>query len=205
MDGRRVATAGGERVALAARHRSRRRALAVFFFAALALGACSGGGSSVTEKTTLTQPLSAHPEPPGPQPSLSARMVCESEARQAIAGALGLHETKVTTPSWHDHVYVCTYVYPRGSITLSVKEFPDLASTGSYYDALLTKLGRALPLFGLGQGGFLATNGDAVVRKDYKVLLVDVQAFPDDEVATMNRSDVAEAITTAIMGCWSGA
>lgn len=179
--------------------------IARLVLAALVLGACGSGSSSGNETIPSTQPLSVHPEAAGPQPSQSARMVCTSEARQDIAAALGVQATRVTMPTWHDHVYACTYVYPRGAITLSVKELPDLAATARYYDALLARFGRSLPLFGLGQGGFLAMNGNAVVRKDFKVLLVDVQSFPDNEAPTMRRIDVAQSITTTIMGCWTGA
>ena len=43
------------------------------------------------------------------------------------------------------------------------------------------------------------------MRKDYKVLLVDVAGIPADFVPSMTRSDVALNIGVAIMGCWTGA
>jgi hypothetical protein len=42
-------------------------------------------------------------------------MVCEPQARNAIASSLGTKETRVTTPTWSNHVYSCSYVYPKGS------------------------------------------------------------------------------------------
>ena len=132
-------------------------------------------------------------------------MVCAKEARVEIAASLGLHETRVTEPTWNDHVYSCTYVYPKGSITLSVKELVSAQATTDYFNSLAGKLGRASPLIGLGQGGFIANNGDAIVRKDYKVLHVDVHAIPEQFLPVMRRSDVAQNITVVIMGCWPGA
>jgi hypothetical protein len=174
--------------------------------AAVIVASCGGGSSSPSRSdTSLTQPLSAHLEKAGPTPSQSAKMVCTKEARAEIAASLGIHETRITTPTWVDHLYSCTYEYPHGTITLSVKELVSAQATTAYFDRLARTLGRAQPLLGLGQGGFLSTNGDAVVRKDYKVLLVDVHAIHDDFVPLMRRSDVAQNITTAIMGCWTGA
>ena len=52
-------------------------------------------------------------------------------------------------------------------------------------------------LFGLGQGAFVAKNDDVVVRKDYKVLLVDVKNVPKGAsafVPAMVRPDVATNI-----------
>ena len=43
------------------------------------------------------------------------------------------------------------------------------------------------------------------MRKDYKVLLVDVTKIPADFAPAMTRSDVALNIGVAIMGCWTGA
>jgi hypothetical protein len=60
-------------------------------------------------------------------------------------------------------------------------------------------------LIGLGQGGFIARNGDAVVRKDYKVLLVDVHGLPAKFLPLLRRSDVSQSVAEVILGCWTGA
>jgi hypothetical protein len=132
-------------------------------------------------------------------------MVCAKEARVEIAASLNIQATGVTAPTWMDHRYSCTYVYPKGRVTLSVKELVSPQTTTDYFNSLARKLGQAAPLKDLGQGGFIATNGDAVVRKDYKVLLVDVHAIPEQFLPVMRRSDVAQNIAVVIMGCWSGA
>jgi len=43
------------------------------------------------------------------------------------------------------------------------------------------------------------------VRKDYKVLLVDVTHIPEHLVPAMRRSDVGINIGAVIMSCWTGA
>ena len=67
------------------------------------------------------------------------------------------------------------------------------------------KYGTTQKLIGLGQGAWILKNNDVVVRKDYKVLLVDVQGIPPTFAPAMTRSDVATNIGVAIMGCWTGA
>ena len=153
----------------------------------------------------MTQPLSAHLEKAGPDPSISAQMVCAAEARKEIAAVLEAQATRVTRPTWNDHLYSCTYQYPKGSFTLSVKELVSEQTTTDYFDSLERKYGRAENLNSLGQGAFIARNGDAVVRKDYKVLLVDVHAIGSMFQPLLRPSDVAQSVATVILGCWTGA
>ena len=56
---------------------------------------------------------------------------------------------------------------------LSVKELSSWAQTKAYFRSLGTQMGQVRTLKGLGQGAFQTTNGSMVVRKDWKVLLVD--------------------------------
>ncbi|MGO9877462.1 MAG: hypothetical protein ACLPVY_27110 [Acidimicrobiia bacterium] len=188
----------------------RRSIVPLTLAAVLALGACSGGGSGKAETTTpatgVQQLSSSRWEVAKPTPSTSAQMVCQKEAREEIASSLGVTETRVTTPTWDvaDHVYSCTYVYPRGTITLSIKEMSNEAETTAYFDSIEQQYGTTQPLIGLGQGAEILNNNDVVVRKDYKVLLVDVQNIPANFVPLMGRSDVATNIAFVIMACWSG-
>ena len=174
----------------------------------VALSAC-GGGSSSSSPTTSTaragERASVTYVPAGANPSVSAKMVCKKEVRGEIAAVLNVHEKRVTTPTWANHIYSCTYVYPSGSIVLSVKELVSAETTTAYFNRLEKKLGRAETLNGLAQGAFVAKNNDVVVRKDYKVLLVDVHSIPATFLPGMSRSDVATNIAAAIMGCWTGA
>jgi hypothetical protein len=183
-----------------------RAAAGLALLLALAAAACGGSASSGSgSASSVTQPLSETLERAGPTPSESARMVCAPEARTEIAAALGRRETRVTTPTWVDHVYSCTYVYPNGKVTLSVKELSSLGETEAYFDRLEQTHGKVQSLYDLGQGGFITPGGDAVVRKDYKVMLVDVHDIPSNFVPAMRRSDVAQNIAVTLMACWTGA
>ena len=133
-------------------------------------------------------------------------MVCQKEARADIASSLGVTATRITTPTWDrgQHLYSCTYVYPNGKITLSVKEMSSATETTAYYNTIVKKYGSVEPLIGLGQGAWVLKNNDVVVRKDYKVLLVNVEGIPKQFQPLMKSSDAAINIAAAIMGCWSG-
>ena len=172
------------------------------------LGACgssskpAGGESTTTGASTVTY------EPAGVNPSVSAKMVCEPEVSVDLSETLGVKATRITKPTWNDHRYSCTYVYPKGSFVLTVKELVDEKSTTAFFNAQRKKLGIKDELYGLGQGAFVANNDDLVVRKDYKVLVVDVQKLPKGTgafVPAMSRSDIATNISSVIMSCWVGA
>jgi hypothetical protein len=91
---------------------------------ALLVAACSSGAGKQSTPTSGArhgrQALATN-VPAGVNPSVLTAMVCGKEVRDQIAASLnGLHETRVTTPTWSDHIYSCTYVYPKGSFKLSV-------------------------------------------------------------------------------------
>jgi len=189
----------------------RRHVLVAWSVAAVVVfGACGGSSktSTPTPGTQQAQPAAATSvtyAPAGPNPSISAKMVCQAEAQTEIASALSVKTTRVTTPTWVNHLYSCTYVYPNGSIVLSVKELSTAGETTAYYNSLATKYGKRQNINGLAQGAFIALNDDVVVRKDYKVLLVNVAGIPANFVPASTRTDVAENIAATIMSCWSGA
>jgi hypothetical protein len=112
----------------------------------------------------------------------------------------------VGTPTWVDDVYACEYVYPTGTITLSVKELTNEAATTAAYTSFATKLGRRPDVVTFGQGAFITTNGSVIVRKDFKVLDVDVSKIPEQFGSPpQDRSNVALSIAATVMSCWTGA
>jgi hypothetical protein len=163
--------------------------------------ACGSEGSGGTGGTA------AHATPAaGPDPSVSARMVCEDEAEEDITTLIGVAPVRIDTPTWVDHLYSCRYVYANGSFVLSVKELGDEPAAAAYYDGLGASLGHAKDLQGLGQGAFATTNGSVVVRKDTKVLLVDISPLPPElGRPPATPPDAARLVATAILGCWTGA
>ena len=178
----------------------------------VALGALAVLASTVAAGCSATTPGATHTTttvhvalPAGPDPSTSARMVCAPEAQRELASALGVAPVAPIAPAWADHVYSCRYVYADGVIALSVKELVDRAQTTAYYRALSARLGDTGALSGLGQGAFATTNGSAVVRKDYKVLLVDTSGLPAQfGVPPTSSADIAVTVADVIMGCWNG-
>jgi len=175
--------------------------------ALLALSACGSSGSGAQGPTSTTNPFeNASWERAQPTPSISAKMVCSKEARDDIAATLLMKAKQVTKPTWvrKDHLYSCAYVYPTGKIVLSVKELSNGTQTTKYFESIKRKYGTVDNLNGVGQGAWVLKNGDVVVRKDYKVLLVDVAGIPANFAPAMRRSDVAVSISSVIMGCWTG-
>ncbi len=131
-------------------------------------------------------------------------MVCAPEAQHEIADALGVTAV-VETPTWSDHQYACRYTYQNGSFTLSVKELSSWKETYSYFRGIGASLGDVNTLANLGQAGFQTQNGSVAVRKDWKVLLVDVSGLPAQFGQPPTPSgNIAVTVADVILGCWSG-
>ena len=161
------------------------------------LAAGCGGGSAVS-------PTTKAPLPAGATPSTIATMICTDKAAQELDSALGVKAT-VSTPTWIDHLYSCRYGYPTGAMVLSVKELSSWGQTKSYFQQLARSMGRGRTIQNLGQGAFQTANGSMVVRKDWKVLLVDSAGLPGQFGQPPTSSgDVAVTVADVILGCWSG-
>jgi hypothetical protein len=144
------------------------------------------------------------------KPSVSAKMICESEAENEIyQQATGVKTTNSPKGVWDEktHVYSCDYVYPHGAVMkLTVKEMSSPDETTAYYNQLAQQLGKVKDQYSIGQGAFTTKNGSLVVRKDYKVLLVDVSKLPASfGVPPDTREHVAQNVGGSIMSCWTGA
>jgi hypothetical protein len=186
-------------------HRRLAPLLAIFvgLLVASCIAACgsTGGATPGTSSTRTTRA----PLPAGRLPSAISKMVCSTKAQGEIAQALG-ETAQIETPTWVDHLYACRLVYgPSATLELSVKELSSWSQTYAYYGTLRSQLGNAGSLNGLGQGAFQATSGDVVVRKDWKVLLVNIAELPPQfgQPATPS-SDVAVTVADVILGCWAG-
>jgi hypothetical protein len=172
------------------------RFLVIVTVGLVSLGACSSGGGPAAPVASSSY---------ADQPSVSAKQVCSAEAEGDIQTAIGIPVTKPLDPTWTDHVYSCHYVYPTGTLLLSVKELPDAAATTAYFSSLQRRFGASSGAAGLGEGAFVGRDGSTVVRKDFKVLSIDVSGLP----ATLgrpaiDRTEVAYRVAVVIMGCWTG-
>jgi len=168
---------------------------------------CAGGSAAPASTATgngVSTATTAVPLPAGRYPSAISKMVCADEAQKDIASALG-ETASVSDPTWIDHLYSCRYGYPTGSMELSVKELSSWAETAAYYQLLVHQLGKSRDLENLGQGAFQTTDGSVVVRKDWKVLLVDIAGLPPQfGVPPTSSGAVAVTVADIILGCWAG-
>jgi hypothetical protein len=138
-------------------------------------------------------------------PSASAKMICARHTQTELAAVLGARTTQPVVPTWTDHIYSCRYTYNNAVMVLSVKELSSKTETDAYFTSLAHRLGQTERLT-LGQGGFTTKNRSVVVRKDYKVLLVDISALPARfGVSPGGRGDIAINVAATIMACWTGA
>jgi hypothetical protein len=144
------------------------------------------------------------PQPTGKSPSAIARMVCTEKTAGEIAQVVAA-KASVTAPTWADHLYSCGYHYSEGTMVLSVKELSSWTQTYAYFDKLAETLHKTAPVQGLGQGAFVAGDGSVVVRKDWKILLVDISGLHGMVGSPPNsRNTVALDAAAVILGCWSG-
>ena len=144
------------------------------------------------------------PLPAGRLPSKISKQVCADEAQKDIAEVLGV-KAVVQTPTWVAHLYSCRYQYPNGSFVLSVKELSSWSETKGYFASLGHQMGDVGKLGNLGQGAFTTGDGSVVVRKDWKVLLVDISGLPPQfGVPATSKGDIADTVADVILGCWAG-
>jgi hypothetical protein len=178
----------------------------VVFACLLSMTSCGGSkpatppGRSQTATVPVAQPARA-------APSATAKMICAHETQTELAAVLGVHTTQPVVPTWADHIYSCRYTYHNGFMVLSVKELASLAQTDGYFTSLAHRLGQAQRPQAIDRGSFFTTNNrSVVVRKDYKVLLVNISGLPAQFGAPpYTRADTAIKVAATIMDCWTGA
>lgn len=121
-----------------------------------------------------------------------------------MAETLGI-KAAVSKPTWVNHSYSCRYQYPDGSFALSVKELSSWSQTYRHYDTLARQLGKVKSIRNLGQGAYQTDNGSVIVRKDWKILTVNITSLPAQfGVPPTSRSDVAVTVADVILACWAG-
>lgn len=161
-------------------------------------------GSVDPSATSGATQIATRPLPAGRTPSEISKMVCAREAQKDIAETLGVR-AKVSKPTWVRQAYSCRYQYPTGAFTLTVKELSSWSQTYAYDATLARRLGKAKSIRNLGQGAYQTTDGWVIVRKDWKILTVDIAALPAQfGVPPTSRSDVAVTVADLILACWAG-
>jgi hypothetical protein len=178
----------------------------VVFVCMLSMTSC--GGSKPATPAGTSPGASAHAaQPVRAAPSAAAKMICARETQAELAAVLGVHTTQPVVPAWTDHLYSCRYTYHNAFMVLSVKELSSRAATDRYFTSLAHRLGQTGRPQVIDRGAFFTTrNSSVVVRKDYKVLLVNIAGLPDRFGAPpYTRSDIAIKVAATIMDCWTGA
>lgn len=79
------------------------------------------------------------------------------------------------SPTYASGVYSWQYRYATGVMVLSVSEFRNAADTTQFFDQAKAARGTRRTIQGLGADAFQTNDGSVVVRKDFKVLDVDVR------------------------------
>jgi len=131
-------------------------------------------------------------------------MVCQPKAQEEIDEALGV-TSSIDSPRWLNHLYSCHYIFPEGAFLLSVKELSNWSQTLGYFHGLGANLGSSHRIYNLGQGAFQTNSGTVVVRKDWKVLAVDVSSLPPQfGNPSTPKVNVALTVANVILGCWHG-
>ena len=93
-----------------------------------------------------------------------------------------------------------------GTYELAAFDVADIAATTAFYTTVQNSLPSHTAILVLGQNGFVGPDGSTFVRKDFKVLWVDISGLPA-KIGTpaVTRADAAYRVAVVIMGCWTGA
>jgi hypothetical protein len=138
------------------------------------------------------------------KPSATALMVCGNDIRGKVQQVLGLAAPPVTTDSFGDGRYSCSYRLPPGSLVLSVQQSKSPAAARGYFAGERVRLrGDGLP--GLGEAAFGTGAGTVVVVKDNETLTVDATGMPAVFGSQQQkRTDLAYELASDVLGCWTG-
>ena len=135
--------------------------------------------------------------------SAAAQLICSDEAGADIEKSIGISTTQPVTPSFEQQVYSCRYIYDGGTMVLSVREYADKAATDTGWAADRTSAAPATDLPAIGDAAFAGPDGSVFVRKDAKVLHVDVSGLPPRfGIPSRTKAGIAQIIAVVIMNCW---
>lgn len=163
-------------------------------------------GSTAASSMSAGQPMPAgQTMAAAAVPTATAKMVCGEDIMGKVVLVLKLTKKPVTTTTWANQLYTCTYALPMGPMVLSVKQSSSNAAAKTYFTSLRSTLGPTESLVGLGEGAYRTTTGIAVVVKDNMTLKVDTTRLPavfgpEDQ----KRTDLSNQIASDVLGCWTG-
>ena len=146
--------------------------------------------------------VTALPDVPSPQ----AEMVCQPEAQQDIQDLIGVVPTAVgPDPVRQPHLDVPLRLRRTARSPSSCEDLPNDITTTRTYEALAGKLGRVEKIDLPDAEAYTTNDGSIVLRRDTKVMLVDVTQLPGTFGNPPSpRGDAARLIMKAVLNCWVG-
>lgn len=143
----------------------------------------------------------------GPQPTDAATMICSDEIGHAIERAADLDAMPANHHLWIPPVYTCVWHLENSRLTMSVDDVSDPKVGEANFEELRASVDGAEDLPGMqsfGLPAFEASSGVVGFLKDGKSLLVDARALtPADLPADFTRQEVAYAVASAVIACWT--
>jgi hypothetical protein len=160
-------------------------------------------GCSAAPASGGAAPSAAAPSASAQVVSTVAQMICGVEAGEEIEQSIGVATTQPVAPTFVQQVYSCKYVYDGGSMVLAVREYADKAATDAGWAADRASAAPATDLPAIGQMAFAGPDGSVFVRKDAKVLHVDVSGLPIRfGLPSRSKAGIAQIVAVVIMNCW---
>ena len=136
-------------------------------------------------------------------PAALTLMVCGGDVRSDIAAIVGRPTVPVTSRTWIDRLYTCSFALPVGPLVLSVKESGDPAAARAYYASTRSRVPAAKDTPGLGEVAYLSPDGIVGLIKDDVTLTVDATGLPPVfGPEGQKRTDFAYEVATVVLGCW---
>lgn len=140
-------------------------------------------------------------------PSEAAAMICSDEIAGTVRRTFDLDRLPFSRDAWHPPTYLCDYALGDSTLRLSVEDLQAAGPGRAHFRELESRLPGAVRLHGLesmGLPSFETRAGDVVVLKDHKTLRVDPSGVsPSDLPPGYTRRDVAYAVASAVVACWS--
>lgn len=170
----------------------------------LAVGSLLAGCGATTEPAGPAEAIGPAVVASSSTPSATALMVCGEDIRNKVRQALALASPPVTSNSFADGRYSCTYRLPPGPLVLSVQQSASPAAANRFFATERARLGGdTLP--GLGEAAFGTGSGTVLVVKDSETLTVNATGLPVVFGGQrQQRNDLAYEIASAVLGCWTG-
>lgn len=140
-------------------------------------------------------------------PSEAAAMICSDEIADTVRRTFDLEKVPFSRDTWVAPSFRCDYAVGGSTLRLSVQDLDTAGPGRAYFRRLESRLPGATPLRGLqglGLPSFETRAGDVVFLKDHKTLRVDpADLAAADLPAGYSRRDVAYAVASAVVACWS--